>query len=273
MDFGKIPWRFRPAGLRSLSRWGRNIFLVMGSLLLGYCVIVVAESWVSQRYESWRFDRAREIEKPIGVVPPSDQATAVLPPSDQATPVISSGGQAMAVSSPSGQVTAVILPTSQPLAPPSLPMAAETGSSDRNVGGATSAVVREGDLLGRIEITRIGLRAMIMEGIDESTLRRAVGHIPGTARPGGRGNIGMAGHRDTFFRALRNIRKDDEITLTTWSGSRRYQVDSTLVVKPEDTEVLDDTGADVLTLVTCYPFSFLGSAPKRFIVRAHMISG
>ncbi|HEY4814019.1 MAG TPA: hypothetical protein VIH58_05035, partial [Chthoniobacterales bacterium] len=159
----------------------------MGSLLLGYCVIVVAESWVSQRYESWRFDRAREIEKPIGVVPPSDQATAVLPPSDQATPVISSGGQAMAVSSPSGQVTAVILPTSQPLAPPSLPMAAETGSSDRNVGGATSAVVREGDLLGRIEITRIGLRAMIMEGIDESTLRRAVGHIPGTARPGGRG--------------------------------------------------------------------------------------
>jgi sortase A len=120
---------------------------------------------------------------------------------------------------------------------------------------------------------KIGLAAMIMEGIDETTLRRAVGHIPDTALPGQRGNIVLAGHRDTFFRALRNIHADDEITVKTLAGSYRYQVDSTKVVDPEDTEVLDDGNDETLTLVTCFPFDFVGHAPKRFIVRAHRIPG
>jgi len=109
---------------------------------------------------------------------------------------------------------------------------------------------------------------MILEGVEEGTLHLAVGHIPGTSLPGQPGNVALAGHRDTFFRALRNIRKDDEITLTTLAGSYSYQVDSTKVVEPEDTEVLDNGDGDILTLVTCYPFSFVGSAPRRFIVRA-----
>jgi sortase A len=128
-------------------------------------------------------------------------------------------------------------------------------------------------VLGRIEIARIGLAAMIVEGTDERTLRRAVGHIPGTSLPGQQGNVAIAGHRDTFFRALDNIRNDDEITLTTLDGTYRYLVDSTQVVAPEDTQVLDDSGDTVLTLVTCYPFYFVGPAPKRFIVRAHKIPG
>jgi sortase A len=127
------------------------------------------------------------------------------------------------------------------------------------------------EALGRIEIARIGVAAMILEGIDERTLRRAVGHIPGTPLPGQPGNVAIAGHRDTFFRALRNVRRDDEITLTTLNGSYRYLVDSAQVVAPQDTQVLDDTGKRVLTLVTCYPFYFVGPAPKRFIVRAHRI--
>ena len=127
--------------------------------------------------------------------------------------------------------------------------------------------------LGRIEISTIGLAAMILEGTDDGTLRRAVGHFPGTPLPGQQGNVAIAGHRDTFFRALRHIRKDDEITLATLDGSYRYRVDSTNVVKPEDTEVLDDSHDAILTLVTCYPFDFVGSAPKRFIVRAHRIPG
>jgi sortase A len=114
---------------------------------------------------------------------------------------------------------------------------------------------------------------MIMEGIDGRTLRRAVGHIPGTPLPGQQGNVAIAGHRDTFFRPLRNIKHDDEITLTTLAGSYRYVVDSTQVVEPEDTQVLDDSGGTILTLVTCYPFYFVGPAPKRFIVRAHKIPG
>jgi len=128
-------------------------------------------------------------------------------------------------------------------------------------------------VLGRIEITRIGLAAMIVEGTDERTLRRAVGHIPGTSLPGQQGNVAIAGHRDTFFRALDNIHNDDEITLTTLEGTYRYLVDSTQVVAPEDTKVLDDSGDPILTLVTCYPFYFVGPAPKRFIVRAHKIPG
>ena len=89
--------------------------------------------------------------------------------------------------------------------------------------------------MGRIEISRIGLGVMILEGIDDRTLRRAVGHIPGTPLPGQFGNVAIAGHRDTFFRPLRNIRRDDEITLTTLNGSYRYRVDSTSVVEPEET--------------------------------------
>ncbi|PYX96449.1 MAG: class D sortase [Acidobacteria bacterium] len=128
-----------------------------------------------------------------------------------------------------------------------------------------------GSVLGRLEIGRIGIAAMIVEGTNGRTLRRAVGHVPGTALPGERGNIAITGHRDTFFRALRNIREDDEITLMTFNGSYRYRVDSMKVVEAEDTQVLNDSDESILTLVTCYPFYFVGPAPKRFIVRAHRI--
>ena len=138
---------------------------------------------------------------------------------------------------------------------------------------AESAGTADDALLGRIEISTVGVAAMIMEGTDAKTLRTAVGHIAGTSLPGEPGNVAIAGHRDTFFRELRNIHKDDEITLTTLSGSYRYRVDSTQVVEPEDTEVLDDSADAILTLVTCYPFYFVGPAPKRFIVRAHRIPG
>jgi sortase A len=130
-----------------------------------------------------------------------------------------------------------------------------------------------GGALGRIEIPRIGLSAMIMEGTDGRTLRRAVGHVHGTPVPGQKGNVAIAGHRDTFFRPLRNIRHDDEITLKTLNGSYRYLVDSTEVVPPEATQVLENSDDATLTLVTCYPFYFVGPAPKRFIVRAHRIPG
>ena len=129
-----------------------------------------------------------------------------------------------------------------------------------------------GSPLGRIEIHSIGLAAMIMEGVDARTLRHAVGHIPGTPLPGQQGNVALSGHRDTFFRCLRNIHTDDEITVTTLHGSYRYRVDSTQVVDPDDIKVLAATAHDVLTLVTCYPFYFVGPAPKRFIVHAHRVT-
>jgi sortase A len=112
---------------------------------------------------------------------------------------------------------------------------------------------------------------MVLEGDDEHTLRLAVGHIPGTAIPGPSGNVGVAGHRDTFFRPLRKINVGDEILFFTKTGTFKYRVVSLRIVLPDAIDVLDDTKQPTLTLVTCYPFYYIGAAPKRFIVHAEMV--
>jgi sortase A len=126
----------------------------------------------------------------------------------------------------------------------------------------------EGSLFGRISIPRLDVSTIVLEGVDTSTLRRGAGHIPDTAQPGDHGNVGIAAHRDSFFRGLKDVRKNDIIRLETLDGTFRYRVDWTRIVTPDDTAVLDDTPDPALTLVTCYPFYYVGSAPKRFIVRA-----
>ncbi len=126
-------------------------------------------------------------------------------------------------------------------------------------------------VLGRIEIPRIGVKAIVREGDDDSTLAIAVGHILGTARPGEGGNMVLAGHRDSFFRALQRIRRRDTIRIVTPQRSYVYAVDSTEIVKPQDTWVLNQTSDTVLSLVTCYPFRYVGHAPNRFIVRASLV--
>jgi LPXTG-site transpeptidase (sortase) family protein len=123
-------------------------------------------------------------------------------------------------------------------------------------------------VIGRIEVARVKLSAVAREGVDAGTLRLSAGHIPGTALPGETGNAGFAAHRDTFFRPLQSVRKGDVVTVTTPGGVYRYTVTGTRVVDPEDVSVLDATPGTVLTLVTCYPFAYVGSAPQRFIVRA-----
>jgi sortase A len=125
-----------------------------------------------------------------------------------------------------------------------------------------------GSILGRLEIPRLGVSTIVRAGSDARTLNLAVGHIAGTALPGEAGNVGLAGHRDTFFRRLEGIRTDDEIRLVTVEGTHVYRVQRTDVVEPSDVWVLDSTGEPVLTLVTCYPFTYVGPAPDRFIVRA-----
>ena len=127
----------------------------------------------------------------------------------------------------------------------------------------------DGELIGRIAIPRLGVTALVLEGVDKKTLRRGAGHIPATALPDqDEGNVGIAAHRDSFFRGLRDIREDDTIELTTLEGTLEYQVEWTKIVKPDDVSVLEPTDEPALTLVTCYPFYFVGSAPERFIVRA-----
>lgn len=145
---------------------------------------------------------------------------------------------------------------------------AESRQFEELLQAPAMAPVAAGGLAGRLEIPRLGVSVMVVEGVDRRALGRAAGHIPGTAQPGQPGNVGISAHRDTFFRPLRNIRAGDVITLSTLGGEYEYRVVSTKVTTPSDVSVLDADGGEILTLVTCYPFYFIGSAPERFIVRA-----
>ena len=142
-----------------------------------------------------------------------------------------------------------------------------------NPGAGMAPALAEGGLVGEIEIPRIGLAAMVAQGDSTMTLRRAVGHLADTALPGEPGNVVLAGHRDTFFWPLQRVRVGDGITLRTRSGDFEYLVESTAVVEPTAVEVLRPTGGRTLTLITCFPFSYIGSAPHRFIVRARETAG
>jgi sortase A len=137
---------------------------------------------------------------------------------------------------------------------------------------AANARTAASPYLGRLKVPRLDLTIMLLEGVETRTLRHGIGHIPGTALPGESGNMGIAGHRDTYFRGLAGIRKHDRITVQTLDRDYEYVVDSIRIVEPDAVEVLKDSGQPVLTLVTCYPFYFVGPAPKRFIVRASLLT-
>jgi sortase A len=140
------------------------------------------------------------------------------------------------------------------------------------VSSSGISLVAAGGLIGRLEVARLNLSVVVIEGDNSKVLRRAVGHVPGTPLPGQFGNVAITGHRDTFFRPLRNIQQNDIITLTTLRGEYRYRVTFTRIVNPDEIGVLNPGSAEVLTLVTCYPFYFVGSAPNRFIVRAERVT-
>jgi sortase A len=125
-----------------------------------------------------------------------------------------------------------------------------------------------GDVIGRLEISRIHVSVIVLEGSNSRVLHIGAGHVHGTAFPGMMGNIAIAAHRDTFFRPVREIQPNDLITLTTPEGVFQYRVEGTEIVDPDDVQVLHHTRDAELTLVTCYPFYYVGAAPKRFIVHA-----
>jgi sortase A len=125
--------------------------------------------------------------------------------------------------------------------------------------------------LGRLVVPEASISVMLLEGTDELTLNRAVGHIEGTARPGEGGNVGIAGHRDGFFRGLRLLSPGDPLSLTTLDGVAHYRIDRISIVEPSDVEVLEATDGESITLITCYPFYFVGDAPKRFVVHGRQV--
>ena len=132
--------------------------------------------------------------------------------------------------------------------------------------------LRIGETVARLSIPRLNTELYVVEGDDDRELRRGPGHIPGTAPPGATGNTVIAGHRDTHFRVLKDIRRGDTIRLQTPTKLLRYSVERTFVVAPSDTASLQPTKEPELHLVTCYPFYWVGNAPERFVVEARLVS-
>jgi sortase A len=156
------------------------------------------------------------------------------------------------------------VPVSEPVKRTNLPVALP----DPDRGSPSVLPSERSGVIGRISIPRLHISAIVEEGVDDGTLARAIGHIPGTAFPGEIGNVGIAGHRDTFFRKLKDLQPNDKIDFATHGGHYRYTVDSLTVVEPSDVSVLEAKGGKVLTIVTCFPFQYIGNAPRRFIVHA-----
>ena len=218
------------------TRWIELLFLIVGLVALDCYIWVTVDAHVSQAYDSWAFDQTRAGRQ--ASIPEFLKYELGLSP-----------------------------------APPPPAQNAEDNPIEGLVKpNQTHAQLPIDTLIGRIEIPRLGINVMVREGAGAETLRTAIGHIPETALPGAAGNVGIAGHRDTFFRPLRNIKRDDRITLETQRGTYQYAVESVQIVQPQDVSVLAPTKKPTLTLVTCYPFYYVGSAPKRFIVHAREVS-
>jgi sortase A len=132
--------------------------------------------------------------------------------------------------------------------------------------------LKTGEIIGRVDIPRLNLSAAVAEGDDDKTLKSAVGHLPDTPLPWQRrGNVALAAHRDGLFRPLEKIRIEDDVRIVTERGEYHYRVKKTHIVDPDDVWVIAPTDTPTITLITCYPFSFVGNAPQRFIVQAELV--
>jgi len=221
-------------------RWIENLLLLGGLIALNVWVWTIAVTGIFQSWQSWVFEReVHGLHAPITRFV-ADRTAEI------AGEFLHWWGFAQDRPAPAQQESATNRTEERLLIPPN-------------------------GLVGRLSVPRLALTAMVRQGAGEDTLRFSLGHIPGTAFPGQVGNVGIAGHRDTLFRGLRNIRKDDLIEVETLRGKYFYQVESTAIVKPTDVGVLKAASYPQLTLVTCYPFYYVGSAPDRFIVKARQV--
>jgi sortase A len=246
--------------MRSASRWLRRVeitLFVVGVSLLGVALGASVQRWNYQAEQERLLEGRMQVleQAPRVIIPPfsSDDGQAAD------APLVTSAG----LPAPELSTGAVLdeLERETLLAP--------REPETRRVAATPSTILADDPrLMGRIEIPRIGLSAIVLAGDDDATLRRAVGWVAGTARPDEGGNTALAGHRDTFFRPLQRVEIDDRVRLVVPPHTYEYRVDSIRVVGPDEVSVLDSTGIEELTLVTCYPFRLVGPAPDRFIVKA-----
>ena len=219
-----------------LRRFER-LFWIVGILLVGVWVAAYVHKTVLSRRDLAHFETASRAAHTT----PLAAAPAPAPPTVAATP--------------------------RPL-PTEVPPDRSLWSQVRVRGYEESLKEQTSDPLAILRIPKIAVEVAVLEGTDDLTLNRAVGHIEGTPRPGENGNVGIAGHRDGFFRGLKDVVVGDTMELETLAGKETYRIEDIWIVKPEDVQVLDPTAGRAITLVACYPFYFVGSAPKRYIVRA-----
>ena len=221
--------------MKTALRFCELAFITLGVALLAIYAFFRMHGWLFQAYDSWSFDQ---------VLKDHEAATARLPGSEQSTPNVETEPET---------------PNYRDWAPTRV--LAHEKSLKRELRG----------IVGRLLIPAVNLNVMVLEGTDRWTLNRAAGHIEGTALPGRTGNVGISAHRDGYFRNLGHIARGDEISILTPEKTYTYAVESTHIVNPGDIEVLAPSDQPVLTLVTCFPFYFVGDAPQRFIVKAQLI--
>jgi sortase A len=222
-----------------LVRFVQTVLFLFGLCGIAYYGYALSDEYIYQAYENWSFD-----QKITG-----RQVTFT---------------DYVRERTPFGFLTLGLIST------PKLGATASTQPND--VQPTTISHPANGSVLGRVQISRLNLSAIVREGVDNETLSRAVGHLPYTALPGQTGNFAIAAHRDTLFRALKDIQKDDRINFQSPSGTYTYEVTLTKIVKPSDLSVVQPQGTNkLLTMITCYPFYYIGSAPKRFIVQAKLV--
>lgn len=232
----------RPLGVRVLL----VVLIILGLGGAGYYAYTLGNQYVYQAYENWAFDQQIAGRRAVAFTDYIRERT------------------------PFGFLTGSRTPAPANPAPPK--------------PSAAPPALTEGALLGRVEIGRLGVAAIVRQGVSAHTLSTAVGHIPSTSLPGQEGNFAIAAHRDTLFRALKDIRTGDLVTFQSAGAAYTYQVAATKIVKPSDVSILRSDGggliraepgeqdtAKLLTMITCYPFYYVGSAPKRFIVEARLV--
>ena len=222
--------------MKTALRYCELVFITLGVALLAVYAFFRMHGWFFQAYDSWSFDRVLQDrqQEDGGRMPERLRNTGDLETEPEVT-------------------------NYQDWAPTRV-MAHER-SLKRQLRG----------IVGRLLIPSLNLNVMVLEGTDPWTLNRAVGHIESTALPGRSGNVGISAHRDGFFRNLGRIGQGDEISIVTAEKTYTYAVESTRIVNPADVEVLSPSDRPVLTLVTCFPFYFVGDAPQRFIVKAQLV--
>jgi sortase A len=223
--------------MRTALRYCEIVLLAFGVALLAVYAFFRMHGWFFQTYDSWSFDRVVDERR-------QQESDSPLPEDSRSI----------------GNLEAEPGVTDYRDWAPERVMAHER-SLKRQLRG----------IVGRLLIPSLKLNVMVLEGTDPWTLNRAVGHIERTAFPGRAGNVGISAHRDGFFRNLGHISKGDEISLVTTEKTYTYAVESTQIVNPRDVEVLAPSDRPILTLVTCFPFYFVGDAPQRFIVKAELV--